>query len=122
MTTNQRLLIMLGSSWGLFVMTGLFIQLFFAVPTLTILIDRSYCPASQWQQLVTNYTDLYQQHQRQQLKITTVILFSDLDQKFLAVPPAPKTISNLQTYGSATSNYQAKLQKNYPKGQLLTCQ
>jgi hypothetical protein len=121
MNLNTPLFKTLGLSWLMFLITGLLISWLFSIPTLTVLIDRSYCPPSQWQQVSQTYTDLYHQHQRSQLHLQTVVLFSNLGQEVLASPPLPEAIRALSTYGHSDLHRQAELQKAYPKTQLLGC-
>lgn len=117
----MRLLKTLGFSWLAFLITGLLISWFFAIPTITVLIDRSYCPSDQWQQVSQTYTDLYRQHQLRQLHVQTVILFSNLGQEAFTSPPVPVMIQTLSTYGHSDRKRQAELQKAYAKTQLLNC-
>jgi hypothetical protein len=121
MSLNTHLLKTLGFSWLAFLLTGLLISWFFALPTMTLLIDRSYCRPNQWQEVSQTYTDLYHQHQRRQLHLKTVILFSNLGQEVFTSPPIPATIRTLSTYGHSDLNRQAELQKVYPATQLLGC-
>ncbi|MBW4661697.1 MAG: hypothetical protein KME15_23755 [Drouetiella hepatica Uher 2000/2452] len=121
MNLNTPLFKTLGLSWLMFLITGLLISWLFAIPTLTVLIDRSYCPSNQWQQVSQTYTDLYHQHQRRQLQLRSVILFSNLGQEVFASPPLPEAIQALSTYGYSDLYRQAELQKTYSKTQLLGC-
>ncbi|NJO39199.1 MAG: hypothetical protein HC769_12695 [Cyanobacteria bacterium CRU_2_1] len=121
MNLNTRLLKTLGFSWLAFLITGLLISWFFAIPTITVLIDRSYCPPDQWQQVSQTYTNLYRQHQRRQLRLQTVILFSNLGQDVFVSPPMPAVIQTLSTYGHSDKQRQTELQKAYSKTQLLDC-
>ena len=118
---NQSLLRLLGLSWLCFLVAGLVIRLVFATPNLVVLVDRSYCPLNQWQQVTQTYQTLYRQHQQQRLHLQTIILFSNLGQEALSPPPAPAVIQNLSTYGRPDPQRQAELQKAYPKAQLLSC-
>jgi hypothetical protein len=99
----------------------LVIRLVFATPNLVVLVDRSYCPLNQWQQVTQTYQTLYRQHQQQRLHLQTIILFSNLGQEVLSPPPAPAVIQNLSTYGRPDPQRQAELQKAYPKAHLLSC-
>jgi hypothetical protein len=121
MNLNTPLFKALGLSWLTFLITGLLISWLFAIPTLTVLIDRSYCPSNQWQQVSQTYTDLYYQHQRHQLRLQAVVLFSNLGQEVFSSPPQPETIQAISTYGHPDLHRQAELQKTYPKTQLLGC-
>jgi hypothetical protein len=118
---SKPLLQTLGASWLAFLITGLLINWLFAIPTITVLIDRSYCPASEWQQVVQTYAGLYQQHQQHRLQLRSVILFSSLGEEPFALPPAPAALQQVSTYGHSDSQRQSQLQKAYPQSQLLKC-
>lgn len=118
---NIKLFKTLGFAGLAFLVTGLIINLFFAIPTMTLLIDRSYCPNNQWQQVTQAYTDLYDQHQRGKLRLQRVILFSSLDQEILNSPPLPETVAALSTYGRSNHQRQIKLQETYPNFRFLGC-
>ncbi|MEA5568126.1 hypothetical protein [Anabaena sp. UHCC 0399] len=121
MNLNTQLLKTLGLSWLVFLLTGLLISWLFAIPSITLLIDRSYCPATEWQQVVQTYTTLYQQHQQRRLRLQSVILFSSLGEDRLSIPPKPEVLQQSPTYGQAQSPRQMQLRKNYPQAQLLQC-
>ncbi|MEM9165257.1 MAG: hypothetical protein AAGC54_19615 [Cyanobacteria bacterium P01_F01_bin.4] len=118
---TRRLLKTLGFSWLAFLLTGLLIRGLWATPKMTVLIDRSYCPAHQWQLVSQTYAELYRQHQRQQLRLQAVILFSHLGQEDFSSPPPPEMIQNLTTYGQFDEQRRATLQKTYPNAKLLSC-
>ncbi len=105
-----------------FLATGFTIQRFAAPPAVTILIDRSYCPATQWQKLTDSYAQLHHQHRRKQIHIESVITFSDLDQVKLKTVPTPGTIQTLKTYGQSDAKTQSALLQAYPDSNLLSCQ
>jgi len=87
---------------------------------MTVLIDRSYCPASEWQQVIQTYAELYQQHQQRRLQLRTVI-FSHLGEESFPTPPEPAALQQISTYGRPDSQQQLRLQKRYPQSQLLQC-
>lgn len=119
---NRQMLKLLGVGCLGFLIVGIIISLIFPLPSLTVLIDRSYCgDPMRWQQLVSTYSSLYQQHQQKTLQIRNVVLFSDLGQELIS-PPAPEIIQNLKTYGRHNPQRQSELIKNYPQSQLLSCQ
>lgn len=118
---KNRLWVTLGMSWLGFAIAGIFISWISPIPSLTILIDRSYCPQNQWSQVAQNYTDLYRQHQRRQVSIQTVVLFSSLGEEILLTPPSPTTVLALSTYGQVDSQRQADLQEKYPTTRILGC-
>lgn len=118
---HKRLFKTLGASWLAFLMAGLLIGWLFAVPATTVLIDRSYCPADQWRQVVQTYTQLYQQHQQRRLQLRSVILFSSMGEESLSPPPAPAALQQLSTYGRSDSQRQLQLQQTFPQSKLLQC-
>lgn len=121
MKLKMQLLKTLGLSWLAFFIIGLLISWLFAIPSITLLIDRSYCPATEWQQVVQTYTELYQQHQQRRLQLQSVILFSSLGEDKLSIPLQPEALKQLPTYGQPQMQKQLQLRKNYPQAQLLQC-
>jgi hypothetical protein len=118
---NRRLLRTLGLAWLGFLVVGLAINLVFAVPSVVVLIDRSYCPQAQWQQVAQSYEQVYRQHQQRQLQIQQVILFSDLGKDVFSPPPAPEVIRDVATYGRSDPERSQDMRSAYPKAQLLAC-
>jgi hypothetical protein len=118
---NRKLLATLGFSWMGFAIAGILINLLFPIPTVAILIDRSYCPPDAWKQVVQQYDALYSQHQQKHLKIQQVIVFSDLGEDFLPSIPSQDEIQSLSTYGRQNLDHRSKLATQYPNAQLLSC-
>ncbi|MDZ8106252.1 MAG: hypothetical protein RM338_11615 [Nostoc sp. DedQUE12a] len=121
MNFNTQLVKTLGISWLVFFITGILISCLFAIPAITVLIDRSYCPLAEWQQVVQTYAQLYQQHQQRRLQLQSVILFSSLGEEKLSTPPEPKELQHLSTYGRPQPQRQLQLRKDYPQARLLQC-
>ncbi|WP_427158881.1 hypothetical protein ACQFX9_23405 [Aliinostoc sp. HNIBRCY26] len=121
MNIKTQLLKTLGISWLAFLITGLLISWLFAIPSVTLLIDRSYCPTAEWQQVAQSYTEIYQQYQQRRLQVKSVILFSSLGEDKLSIPPKPEAIKQLQTYGQSQLQKQLQLQKIYPQARVLQC-
>jgi hypothetical protein len=119
---NRRLLTIIGIGWLSFLITGLIIVNVFATSEITLLIDRSYCPPNQWQKVVENYRDFYIQNQEKKIKITEVILFSDLAEETLSPLPTPEQISQINTYGKPNPDRQKELQNKSISGKILSCQ
>jgi hypothetical protein len=119
---NRRLLTIIGIGWLSFLITGLIIVNVFAASEITLLIDRSYCPPNQWQKVVENYRDFYIQNQEKKIKITEVILFSDLAEETLNPLPTPEQISQINTYGKPNPDRQKELQNKSISGKILSCQ
>jgi len=118
---NARLMLTLSISWLGFLVTGLAINQVFAPAAIAILIDRSYCPPAQWQQVSQQYDALYQQHQRQDIQIQAVVLFSSLAKEVRSLPPTPTEIQSLATYGQPNLQQQQQLELDYPNHKVLSC-
>jgi hypothetical protein len=118
---NQKLLKTYGLSGLAFVVTGILISWLFTVPHMTVVIDRSYCPSHQWRSVAAHYEQLYQQHQRHQIQINSVVLFSDLDQEERSHPPNPSEIAALSTYGKKNLARQQQVQRGHLNTRLLEC-
>ena len=121
MKRTLSLLKPIGLSWLAFLVVGGAIALFFPIPQLTVVIDRSYCPAPQWQQVAQGYAHLYDQHQRRQLLLEQVVTVSDLGQKVFDMPPHPDEIRQLSTYGQRDGDRLAVLQQKYANARLISC-
>ncbi|EFA69005.1 hypothetical protein CEP10_02470 [Cylindrospermopsis raciborskii S07] len=117
---NHRLITIVLTGWISLLVSGLVLVL--ATPSITVIIDRSYCPSDQWQtQVVIPYRDLYQKHQDKQLKIESITLLSDLGQESSKKIPTPEEIAILNTYGKLSSDRQKSLEKLSQKAKLLRC-
>jgi hypothetical protein len=121
MTIHQALLKTLGFSGLAFLGAGLLIRQVFPMPGITVLIDHSYCPQGQWQQVSKTYDTLYRQHRRRQIQIQQVVLFNALGTERLSNPPAPVAIERWPTYGQPSRDRQAAIAQDYPEAQLLRC-
>jgi anion-transporting ArsA/GET3 family ATPase len=129
MTLNQTLIKTLGIIGLTFLIVGLILQWFFAVPSMTILIDRSYCPPTQWAKVTQQYQQLYTQQQQQSIQIKSIVLFSDLaeevrwqrDRHQMAPLPLPQDIQMLNTYGQHNAAYQANLEATHRPAKVLGC-
>lgn len=118
---NQDMLKILLIGWVAFFLVGLIANMFLNTK-LVILISRSYCPHDQWERLVTNYRQMYQQHQHKSLQIEKVIVFSSFAEQTYTEPPPPEEVYNYQIYGSFDSDRFQKLRDLYPQNKLLSCQ
>ena len=117
---NHRLITIVLTGWISLLVSGLVLVL--ATPSITVIIDRSYCPSDQWQtQVVIPYRDLYQKHQDKRLKIESITLLSDLGQESSKTIPTPEEIAILNTYGKLSSDRQKSLEKLSQKAKLLRC-
>ena len=121
MKRTLRLLQPIGLSWLVFLVIGLAIAIFFPIPSLTVLIDRSYCPANQWQQIAQAYDQLYDQHNQRSLRLNQVVMVSNLGEEVFETPPKPDTIRQLSTYGQRDGDRLSKLQSTYRTSEVLSC-
>lgn len=94
-----RLLLTLGLGWLAFLGLGLGLRQGLARPTVTVIIDRSYCAPAQWQSIAANYAALYEQHHQGRLRIDQVIYVSDLGAVVAETVPTPEDINRLTTFG-----------------------
>ena len=117
---NRQLFQVLGITWFAFLVSGLVISIGFTVPQITLLIDRSYCLPNQWQSVVAQYEQIYQQHD--EVKLKAVVVFSDLGEEVRSPPPLPSELAALPTYGKINLTRQQDLQRNYPNSKILGCQ
>jgi hypothetical protein len=117
---DRQLLRVLGITWLAFLISGVVISVGFTAPQITLLIDRSYCSPNQWQSVVAQYEQIYQQHN--EVRIKAVVLFSDLGEEVRSRPPKPSEIAALSTYGQMNPARRQYLHRNYPNSKILGCQ
>ncbi len=93
---NIRLIGIVLIGWSGLLISGLVLTYVLVTPSMTLIIDRSYCPLDQWQtQVVIPYGDLYRKYEDKQLKIESITLFSDLGQESSEKKfPLPKKLLN----------------------------
>ncbi|NEP41933.1 MAG: hypothetical protein F6K25_30235 [Okeania sp. SIO2G4] len=118
---NRYLLTILGLGWLSFMITGIVLNQVFAVPNFVLLIERSYCPSQQWQQVVEEYIDLYRQNQQHLVKIESVVLFNDLGEEVLTTVPTPEELRGQSTYGRSSPQREAELRKAYGQVKVIRC-
>ncbi|MEO0534036.1 MAG: hypothetical protein AAF215_09215 [Cyanobacteria bacterium P01_A01_bin.123] len=118
---NRTLLRIVGMGWVCFMVAGVIISQVFAAPTVTLLVDRSYCDAADWQRVTTQYDALYRQNQQGRVEIERLVLFSDLGEEVLDEPLSPEDFQTLSTYGKANPDRQQTLKAEYANAQLLSC-
>lgn len=118
---NRVLFTILGLGWSSFLIVGILLNQVFAAPNFVLLIERSYCPPQQWQQVVQKYSDLYRQHQQNLVKIESVILFNDLGEEVLTNIPTPEELGDLRTYGRSNPQKESQLSKTYDQVKVIRC-
>ncbi|MEM9220617.1 MAG: hypothetical protein AAGD25_40640 [Cyanobacteria bacterium P01_F01_bin.150] len=121
MKRTLQLLKSVGLSWLAFLVVGLAIAWLAPIPKLTVLLDRSYCPANQWQQVAQAYSQLYDQHQHRRLILEQVVMVSDLGQDAFASPPTPDAVRQISTYGQRDGDRLSQLQSTYSNSEVLGC-
>ncbi|RZM74378.1 hypothetical protein [Leptolyngbya iicbica] len=117
---NQALIKIVGLGWAAFAIAAIAIRVVLAAPDVVLLVDRSYCEPSDWAVVADTYQDLYQQDQRGQINLESVILFSDLGEE-VSEPLSPEAFRNLNTYGQLSPGRQNELTAQYPDARLLQC-
>ena len=118
---NRILIRTVALGWIGFAIAGVVISQVFAAPTVTLLVDRSYCEASDWQTVATRYDELYRQDQQGRVDIERLVLFSDLGEELVEEPLTPEEFSALSTYGKGSPERQEALQTEYGNAELLSC-
>ncbi|NJM98656.1 MAG: hypothetical protein HC800_17205 [Phormidesmis sp. RL_2_1] len=118
---NKLLLKALGASWLAFLIIGIVIKFCFAAPTITLLINRSYCAQTEWAQVAQTYRELYTRHQHKTLRLQSVVVFSDFDEAVFESPPLPTIVENLNIYGQFDPHRQKLLQQRYGQTQVIGC-
>lgn len=118
---NQRLILTLGLGWLAFLALGLGLRQGLRSPGVTVIIDRSYCSPAQWQGVIQQYTDLYDQYQRQQITLEQVIYVSDLGQEAAPQIPTPEQVQALNTYGRFNPSQLEAALKAQPQARVLSC-
>jgi len=118
---NQRLIRTLALGWLAFLVLGLGLRQVFRSPAVTVIIDRSYCSPAQWQGVIQQYTDLYDQYQGQQITLEQVIYVSDLGQEAAPQIPTPEQVQALNTYGRFNPSQLEVALRAQPQARVLSC-
>jgi hypothetical protein len=118
---NRRLLQILAVGWLAFLGAGIGLRQALSGPRVTIIIDRSYCEPSRWQQITEDYAALYDQHQNKRLTIDQVIYVSDLGQEVTEGIPSPEALQDLGTYGRFNAEQLQQAIAAYPSAEVLAC-
>ncbi|MEY3297185.1 MAG: hypothetical protein RLZZ597_445 [Cyanobacteriota bacterium] len=116
-----RLLLTLGLGWIAFVGLGLGLRQGIARPTLTVVIDRSYCDPTQWQPIAANYATLYEQHRQGRLRIEQVIYVSDLGAVVAETIPTPEEVNALTTFGRFNATQMEQVIQADPDAEVFSC-
>ncbi|NEP62479.1 MAG: hypothetical protein F6K31_37050 [Symploca sp. SIO2G7] len=118
---TKRLISTLGLGWLAFGGLGLGLRYAVQGPEVTVIIDQSYCPPTQWRTAVVQpYAELHQKSQANQRKIARVIVVTDIDQTTLATIPTPDELGN--PFGQApSSDTLTELQQQFSEAVVLKC-
>jgi len=117
------LVAVVAAGWCAFGVAGVGLRWLAPPPGVTVLIDRSYCDPSPWEQKVLQpYENLYKAHQKHQTTITQVVLYGDLGQQVLSEVPTPEFLANLKPNGRNPSPERRQdLFNQFPQAQILSC-
>jgi hypothetical protein len=118
---TRRLIQILAVGWLAFIGAGLGLRQALSGPTLTIIIDRSYCDPSRWEQITESYGELYNQHQQKRLTIDQVIYVSDLGEEVAQELPAPAELQNMGTYGRFNAEQLDQAVTAHPDARVFAC-
>ncbi|MEL7036985.1 MAG: hypothetical protein AAFO04_15380 [Cyanobacteria bacterium J06592_8] len=118
---TRYLLKLLGLTGVGFLIANFAIGLFFPIPEVAVLVDRSFCPPEQWQNLSQTYGKLYRQNQQKQILLNPVILFSDLGEEVLKSPLEPQEFRTLKTFGRSNDERLSQLKTQYTHAEVLNC-
>ena len=116
-----RLLLTLGLGWVAFAGLGLGLRQGLARPTVTVIIDRSYCAPAQWQPIAANYATLYEQHRQGRLRIDQVIYVSDLGPVVADAIPTPEEVNALNTFGRFNATEMDQAIQTQPSATVFSC-
>lgn len=119
---NRRLLQILMVGWLAFLGAGVGLRQALSGPRVTVVIDRSYCDPTRWQQITVDYGDLYQQHRQKRLTIDQVIYVSDLGQEVAETIPTPEALEALGTYGRFNAEQLQQATEAYPDAEVFACE
>jgi len=121
-SSTRRLVQTVALGWFAFAAAGAGLRQFASGPTITVIIDRSFCPAPQWQQqVVAPYADLVAQADQRRLHIEQVVYVTDLDVDVAAEVPTPAAVADLPTFGRFNPQQLAQVQQRYENSQVLSC-
>ncbi len=118
---NRRLLQTLAVGWLAFLGAGVGLRQALSGPTVTIIIDRSYCDPARWEQITTDYGELYNQHQQRRLTIDQVIYVSDLGEEVAEELPSPEAIMTMSTYGRFNADQLRQTTAAHPDAEVFAC-
>jgi hypothetical protein len=118
---NQRLLQILAVGWLTFLGAGFALRQTLRGPTVTIIIDRSYCEPARWGQVTSDHARLYEQHEQQRLTIDQVIYVSDLGENITEAIPTPEEVENLSTFGRFNAEQLQQATDNHPAATVFAC-
>jgi hypothetical protein len=116
-----RLILTLILGWIAFLGLGLGLCQGLARPTVTVIIDRSYCAPVQWQPIAVNYAALYEQHRQGKVQINQVIYVSDLGSVVADAIPTPEDISRLSTFGRFNPTQMDQARQSQPDAEVFSC-
>lgn len=118
---NRRLLQILVVGWLAFFGAGVGLRQARSGPSITIIIDRSYCDPSRWEQITADYAEFYSQHHQKSLTIDQVIYVSDLGQEVAEEIPSPQELMTMSTYGRFNPDQLQQATAAHPNAKVFAC-
>lgn len=119
---TRRLVQTVALGWLAFAAAGVGLRQFAGGPAITVIIDRSFCPAPQWQQQVVDpYTDLVAQADQRRLQIEQVVYVTDLNADVATEVPTPAAVADLTTFGRFNPQQIEQVEQRYDNSQVLSC-
>ncbi|MEO1403641.1 MAG: hypothetical protein AAFV72_20685 [Cyanobacteria bacterium J06635_1] len=122
MKPTPNLIRTLGLGWLAYLLVGFALSQTGGGNKIQVVIDRSYCAPTSWQQVADEYAQLYRQHQQKQLTIESVTLVNDLGEEILRVPPSAEEIAGLNTFGLPGRDRIDAIVQASPDAKVLSCQ
>ena len=119
---TRQLICILGLGWLAYLLVGLGLSQTSPDAKIQIVIDRGYCAPINWQQVVNEYTQLYQQHQQKQIVIESVTLVNNLGEEILSPPPTADKIASLNIFGLSGRDRIDTILQTSPDAKVLSCQ
>ncbi len=121
MALNYSLLRILGLGWLGFLLAAVVIARFFSLPQLTVLIERSKCDRQGWRELSDRYADLYKAHERRRIRLSQVVIVSELGEEIRTTIPTPREFQSIETVGAPDKERLSRITAGFTEVEVLAC-
>jgi hypothetical protein len=121
MALNYSLLRILGLGWLSFLLAGIVIARFFSLTQLTVLVDRSKCDRQGWREVSDRYADLYKAHERKRIKLSQVVIVSELGEEIRKPAPTPQEFQAIETIGAPDTERFSRIRAGFAEVEVLAC-